>query len=634
MVKYFKLFIIIIVTPIWGFSQNYSVSTIPDSLKENANFVMRINETKIIVKSINKAVINTKQVYTILNEKGDYIAHYTESYSKFRSINDISGALYDADGKKIKSIKKHDIADISLSDGFSLATDARLKKFSFYQKSYPYTVEFEDEVEMNGVYQFPKWVPFFASNYSIQSSQYIVEFPNDYKIRYKQFNYPSEPIINTTNNKTSYQWILQNYKPFVSEPWQPEWHEVTPYVIIAPVEFEYGGYKGNMSTWKDFGMFQVELNKGRDILPNDVVLKVHELTDHLKTNEEKVYTLYNYLQQNTRYISVQLGIGGMQPYDAQYVYKNKYGDCKALSNYMVSLLKEAGIKANYVWVAAGEDESRNVIEDFPADYFNHIITCVPQSKDSIWLECTSQTESPGYLGKFTGNRKAVLIDESGGYLVNTPSYTSKENLQIRIAKAVIDEAGNLLVNSRTLFTGINQEEHHNLIHVYNKEQKEKYLNNYIDIPTYKIEKSNLLQTKGKLPKIVEELTISAPFYASVTGKRLFIQPNLMNKNKGALPEDKERKFDIDYPYAFKEIDTILIEVPKGYILEAMPKSININNQFGKYQIQFKVEENMITMYRYYERDKKRYLPFEYKNLVKFYKDIYKADRAKVVLVKN
>jgi hypothetical protein len=32
--------------------------------------------------------------------------------------------------------------------------------------------------------------------------------------------------------------------------------------------------------------------------------------------------------------------------------------------------------------------------------------------------------------------------------------------------------------------------------------------------------------------------------------------------------------------------------------------------------------------------KKRYLPFEYKNLVKFYKDIYKADRAKVVLVKN
>lgn len=616
------------------FSQEYNVASIPDSLKVDANFVMRVYDTKIIVKSISKAIIKTKKVYTILNEKGDYAARYYQYYDEFRSINDISGNLYNADGKKIKSIKKKDIADVTSNDGFSLATDARIKEFSFYQKNYPYTVEFEDEVELNGVYQFPSWVPFFASNFSIQNSRYSIEFPSDYKIRYKQFNYPSEPIVNNANNKITYEWGLQNCKPFVSEVWQPERHEVTPYVIVAPVEFEYGGYKGSMASWKEYGLFQVELNKGRDILPDEVIRKVHELADNLKTPEEKVNVLYNYVQQNTRYISVQLGIGGLQPFDAKYVYKNKYGDCKALSNYMVSLLKEAGIKANYVWVAAGEEEDRSVIEDFPADYFNHIITCVPQAKDSIWLECTSQTKSPGYMGKFTGNRKAVLIDETGGYLVNTPSYTSKENKQIRNAKAVIDNEGNLQVDTKTLFTGINQEEHHNLIHVYNKEQKEKYLNNYIDIPTYKIVKSNFSEVKGKVPEVLEELTIQAPFYASITGKRLFIAPNLMSKNKGLLPEDKERKFDIDYPYAFREVDTVVIEMPKGYTLEAMPKLVDVSNQFGKYKIQFKVEENMITMYRLYERDKKRYPPSEYQNLVKFYKDIFKADRGKVVLVKN
>ncbi len=73
--------------------------------------------------------------------------------------------------------------------------------------------------------------------------------------------------------------------------------------------------------------------------------KVHELTDHLTDKRQKVFALYDYLQKNTRYISVQLGIGGWQPFPADYVATKRYGDCKALSNFMVALLKEAGIKA-------------------------------------------------------------------------------------------------------------------------------------------------------------------------------------------------------------------------------------------------------------------------------------------------
>ena len=58
------------------------------------------------------------------------------------------------------------------------------------------------------------------------------------------------------------------------------------------------------------------------------------------------------------------------------------------------------------------------------------------------------------MGSFTGGRKAVLIDENGGHLVNTPSYTSADNLQYRVADAVIDANGNLTANVNTTYTGI------------------------------------------------------------------------------------------------------------------------------------------------------------------------------------
>jgi transglutaminase-like putative cysteine protease len=617
-----------------GFSslcQDYNVALISDSLKQNANAVKRYEELRIIIKSPKKAVIKHKYAITILNEAGDEYCRYANSYDKLQSLSDIHGTLYDANGKEIKSIKKKDLSDLAYNDEISLMTDNRIKTYTFYYKQYPYTVEFEDEQEFDGIFYLPSWTPLSDEKFAVEQSRLVVETPADFRIRYKQFNYAAEPDIKKDKVNT-YTWEVRNLKSIEFEPFQTKDNSLVS-VYVAPLDFEIGGYKGSMETWESLGKFIVQLNMGKDQLPENVKADIHALVEGVTSVEKKIELLYNYLQKNTRYISIQLGIGGWQPFEAKYVATKRYGDCKALSNYMISLLKEAGVNANYVLINAGEGK-KGLWDDFPAPYFNHAIMCVPNGKDTIWLECTSQTVSPGFMGSFTGDRKALVITQDGGKVVATPHYSSKDNSQIRKVTATVDLSGNVIAEMRTVYSGIAQEDVHGLIHQATKEQREKYLNSTLGLPTYSIEAFDHKEVRGRIPSVDEYLKVAAPNYATITGKRLFIQPNIFSKNYTKLNTDKVRKFPIEYTSSFMDIDTATISIPEGYQPEAMPKDVLLTNKFGKYSISFKVDANKIIVHRHYERQAATYPASDYLELAKFYEDIYKADRSKIVLVKK
>ncbi|MFW2477249.1 MAG: hypothetical protein ACN4EP_10040, partial [Sediminibacterium sp.] len=334
-----------------------------------------------------------------------------------------------------------------------------------------------------------------------------------------------------------------------------------------------------------------------------------------------------------RYISIQLGIGSWQPFDAKYVATNKYGDCKALSNFMISMLKEAGIRAHYVLINSGEN-ARGLVEEFPSVNFNHVIACVPNGKDTIWLECTSQSKAMGYMGTFTGNRNALLINEEGGHVVMTKNYSSKENIQARRVEAAIDQMGNLNATVYTLFSGEQQELQHSLIHEATGEQRTQYLNQVISLPTYKVVNVVYKEEKQQIPKIYEELKIESPGFTSVSGKRLFIQPNLFNKMGARLPESIFRKYPIVFKANYEDIDTVTITIPDGYKTESIPRPVQIKSEFGEYSVVFKVSDNRIEMIRNNKRNKKNLPPDASPEVVKYFDTIRKADNARIVFVKN
>ncbi len=612
---------------------DYSVSGIPAALQTNANAVLRLDETRFEISGIDRARKYHHFAITILNERGDKEADLVERYDKLHEIEFINGTLYDANGKKLRALKKQDISDESGTGNESLMTDARIKSHNFYYKIYPYTVEYEMEIKYYHTMFFPVWVPQDNEHYAVQDSKIIITCPADYKFRYKAFNYGKEPLKQAEKSGTSYTWEVTDLPAIESEYASPYWTEITPSVFFGPEQFEMEGYQGNMKTWEEFGKFFYALKTGKDILPETVKQKVHQLTDAVTDPTEKIRILYEYMQQNTHYISIQLGIGGFQPFDAKYVAERKYGDCKALSNYMYSLLKEAGIKSYYAMIRSGVGV-HYFIDDFPFSQFDHVILCVPHSGDTTWLECTSQVLPAGYLSGFTSDRYVLLVGEEGGKLVRTPKYKMKDNLQSRVTEASIDAEGNLTATIHTQYRGEEMDDLEEVINQLSKDKVMKILKSELDLPTYDVSKFDYREEKSAMPSIYETLDLVSSNYAQISGKRIFVNPNIMNRSRRRLHANENRKYDVVTYAEYQTTDTAVIKIPPGYQPEAINPGTTLDSRFGRYTATVRVEEDKIIYSRRLERYSGRWPAAMYGDLVKFYEQLYKADNSRIVLVKK
>jgi hypothetical protein len=615
---------------------NFAAKDIPVQLLKNADAVKRIDATEFSIINLHHTREHNHYAITVLNENGDEHAVLHVMYDKLSSVESIEGTLYDAEGRVVKRIKNKDIRDVSATDNFSMALDSRMKTFDFYYKSYPYTVEYDIVTENNNTFLFPNWAPQDDDALSVESSEFTIQYPTTYKVNYRAFYYKGSPEQTTDKGNINQKWQVKNLTAFKVPFASSLLRELAPVVYFSPSEFEIGNYKGNMNSWKEFGEFQTSLNAGKDVLPQNVIQQITPLLSGVTDTKEKIKILYQFLQHNTRYISIQLGIGGWQPFDAAYVAKNGFGDCKALSNYMYSLLKYAGIRSLYTLVYAGTTSyaKNRFIPDLPSQSFNHVILCVPLTKDTMWLECTSQQIHAGYMSDFTANRKALLITENGGVVVSTPSYKENENRQLRKIKAAIDDEGSLSFEVKTNYAAVQQDDLDNMVNNLPPEKIKEFLEKNLPLSTYTINNFNYKQNKTQPPSIDEELNVTATNYATITGKRIFLVPDILNKSGLILLTDSVRTSDFIFSYAYHDQDEVEITVPAGYTIESSPKNVELKTAFASYSINCSMKDNKIIYTRTMEQHAGRFKADMQKEILEFYNGIYKSDRSRVVLVKS
>lgn len=619
-----------------GAEPRWPVSAVPAALRENAHVVVRQQDDIITVKSAGRLLHTVHIVATVLDEQGERYGVALVGYDKLQQINYLRGNVYDADGRLIRGLRAADTKDYSAQDGFSLFTDNRVRVADLRQSRYPYTAEFEYEISTSNTLSFPTWRPQDEENLSVEHATLRVVTPTELPLRYLEERLPagSAAVKGQQGSQLTYTWQLQGLPATELEPASPPLSELVPTVYTAPTAFEVQGVRGDLTSWQGLGQWEYQLNLGRAELAPETTAKVAALVQGTSSPRERVRRVYEYLQGSTRYVSIQLGIGGYQAFPASTVASTGYGDCKALSNYCMALLKAAGVESYCALVGAGENRPA-LRTGFPSNQFNHMILCVPMPQDTLWLECTSQSEAFGYMGSFTGGRQALLLTPQGGQLVRTPRYAAPDiNRQYRRAEVQIDEQGHGRATVRTTSTGLQQDDLAQMLNQLPADEQRKQAYKRLPLAAVTIEQSSWQPDhRGALPAVTERLTLALPSYASRTGRRLFLTPNLINRMPAPAPRVGARQAPLQLNLPFVDADTIRFRVPAGYKPEAMPAPVQLRTAFGTYEAQTQLLPDGTLQYtRRLQMPAGRFEPKDYEAYEAFRQRISKADRAQLVLV--
>ncbi len=610
----------------------YPVIAIADSLKSNANAVIRLDETLINIESQQKMTIKIKKVITILNEAGFSKRDYVCYYSKTSKVKNISFAVLNELGETQKTYKKSDFKDASVGDGFSVFVDNRVLYLDFTPTQYPLTVVFTSEEETSNTAFIPRWFAVSDTEAGIEKTTVKITYPPDLGFDYREENFSNKYKITKNAEANAICFEANNIIAEKPQEWSPGFYSLMPQVLFRVQKFNLEGLDGQASTWNEFGewYFKNLLNNTNE-LPAETITKVKTLVAGETNPVAIAKKIYQFVQDKTRYVSIQVGIGGFKPMLATDVDRLGYGDCKALSNYTRCLLDAVGVTSYYTVIYGGTRRDLNI--DFASVQGNHVILALPIGEKYVFMECTSQTNPFGYQGNFTDNRLALIVKPTGSELVRTAVYSEVESSQVTTGKYNISADGQLSANCKIVYKGVQYDKYADLERQSKKVQIEKKLAQFSNINNLKIDNLVFKNDKEKIV-FTEEMTLLAHNYAVVSDKIIF-PINAFNNINMVPKRYRKREFPLEVEHGFLDADDVEFTIPENFVVEAMPANVAVTSKFGDYKMEIKKAENNIFIYkRSLTLNTGRFDSKDYNDFRLFMEKIAQNDNAKMLLKKK
>jgi len=588
----------------------------------------KLLEYNTVIKVEKSSLIEERSYYIeVDNKESDWLSEIKIPYNKSSSIDILEAIVLNSNGEIVRKLSKKEIVTKSDISENSFYEDDLAKEFSLRNDEYPYYIKYTYRKSTEKFINVAFWTPLRFTTLGTYKASLKVELPKGYKVR-TWYSGNFDFTRDSSADKIILTWNSELVKSFKKEIMAPPDVDLIPRVIIVPESFTFG-IPGKLDSWKSFGIWLEETNNGLDALPLSEQIKVTSLLVGVNDRVEKMKRLYHYMQDNTHYINVSVDLGSLKSYPASYVCNNKYGDCKALTIYMKGLLKFAGIESYYTIVRLGLNESK-ILTDFPFEQFNHVVLSVPNGNDTIWLENTSQVNPFNYMGQFTGDRYALVVNGPQSRLVKTPSIKKEDLTVVSMYRIIPEISGKISVHLEKNLRGY---------------EFEKWLGISGEAPEADIKEDvgELLDLKNEVIKYEfqhpgrdeSSMKLIADFEAdnglrNIGGNLVFI-PFPIKIYPFEKPENRKNPVKIYLPV--DQIDSMILEIPfRGDYVVELPADVNISSKYGSLTVNFKKETQKVKIIRHFTLPSSEYTLDEYSAFYAFIEAVTRSMKKSAIIL--
>lgn len=544
-------------------------------------------------------------------------------------------------------VKEKDAIETALYgvENGELVSDLRTRVLSIPAATPGSVIGYEVEQEERPYLMLPdEWD--FQETVPVHAAKYTLQLPPGWSYRAGWLNHPAVDPVATGPNQ--WQWSLSDLPAIRVEPAMPPWRKIAGRLSLSLVK--PGEASSKTLAWSDVGGWYADLARGRADATPEMKRKVAELVGATSSPLAKINALARFVQNEIRYVAIELGIGGHQPHAAADVFTHRYGDCKDKATLLASLLREIGVESYYVIIntergAVNEDTTPNL-------GFNHAILAIalPQDMDDPSLLAVAQrpgvgrilffdpTDSYTPLGRLRGELQAnygLLVAGSGGELMALPQSPSASSYVQRTAHLKLSAAGDLSGNVQDVRLGDSATRARAGLRSSSETDRIRPVERLLadSLSSFQLQQASVLNLNAIEQPFEWRYTFAAPGYAKRSGDLLLVRPWVLGSRSSALLETREvRQYPIEFDGPVQYRDHFEITLPDGYEADELPAPITSDVGFAVYES--KTERAGRTL-RYTRTLEIRHLSVaaaDAGQLKQFYREIY-ADERRVVVLK-
>ncbi len=540
-------------------------------------------------KSISE---ETSFLISISAKSFDYLSEISIPFNQDTRLEITEASVLDKSGTVLRKLSKKEIVTRSdISDG-SLYEDDLVKEFTLRWNEYPYFIKYSYRQTYTRFVSLAYWSPLVYRNAPTLLASLSVEIP--YGTGYSQRSSGSFEFRTDSLEKTLVlNWTARNVAPPAEQNYAPPYPAIIPFVEVIPTFFNYG-VSGSLFSWASYGEWHDKLLSGLLDLPDTEKQTIDRIISGAGDKREMAKRIYYYMQDNTRYINVAIDEGGLIPYPASYVCRNRYGDCKALSVYMMAALKHAGIESNYVLVYAG-DYSYPADNNFPSPRFNHAMLCLPLDGDTVWLENTNSLVPFGYNSSQTSGRHCLLVDGSKSRLVYRQPLKLDELLINSVISLEPESSGDGKMRIRKTMRGSDFTKYLYVKNDITDSERDEIIKDYAGLKN-EIISFSINHSDRDLPYLEINSELRVPSLLRKIGATLVFSFPAIKVLKLEKPTDRTLPVIINSPRFVRDSIIINLKNLQGYSVK-LPAPVYINSDFGHFALKFTQSNKYVIVER-------------------------------------